>query len=122
MSKESIVDSLTVPGTLDSLEAIGQFVLGAAGDAGLDRKASYRLRLAVDEIATNIVVHGYEEAGRQGPIDIWAELDDAELRVCLQDFAVPFDPCEARGPEGRGRPLEEPERGCLGLFLAYRRV
>jgi serine/threonine-protein kinase RsbW len=122
MSKESIVDRLTVPGALDSLEAIGQFVLGAASDAGLDRKASYRLRLAVDEIATNIVVHGYEDAGRQGPIDVWAELDDAELRVCLQDLAVPFDPREARVPEGMDRPLEEREIGGLGVFLALRGV
>ena len=30
VSKESMVDRLTVPGTLDSLEAIGQFVLRAA--------------------------------------------------------------------------------------------
>ena len=116
------MDRLTVTGTLDSLQAIGQFVMGAASDAGLDRKASYRLRLAVDEIATNIVVHGYEEAGRQGTIDVWAELDDAELRLFLQDSGLPFDPRQARSPEGLDRPLEEREIGGLGVFLALRGV
>ncbi len=122
VSKETIVDRLTLPGTLDSLEAIGQLVLSAASEAGLDRKASYRLRLAVDEIATNIVVHGYDEAGRQGPIDIWVELDDAELRVCMEDAALPFDPHEARKPAGMDRPLEERQIGGLGVFLALRGV
>jgi anti-sigma regulatory factor (Ser/Thr protein kinase) len=122
VSKESVVDFLTVPGTLDSLELIGQFVLRAAGEAGLDRKASYRLRLAVDEIATNIVVHGYAEAGRQGSIVVSSELDDTELRVQLEDSALPFDPHEARTPGGLDRPLEEREAGGLGVFLALQGV
>ncbi len=116
------MDRLTVPGKLESLEAIGQFVLRAAGEAGLDKKAAYRLRLAVDEIATNIIVHGYEEAGRQGPVALWSELDEGELRVCLEDSALPFDPHAARTPAGLDRPLEEREIGGLGVFLALRGV
>ena len=116
------MDRVTVPGTLDSLDAIGQYVLRAASDAGLDKKASYRLRLAVDEIATNIIAHGYVEAGLQGPIDIWAELDDAALRVCLEDEAIPFDPHEAPPPDGLDRPLEEREIGGLGVFLVLKGV
>jgi anti-sigma regulatory factor (Ser/Thr protein kinase) len=116
------MDRLTLPGTLDALEAIGQFVLRAAGDAGLDRKATYRLRLAVDELATNIIVHGYADAGRQGPIDLWSELDDTDLRVYLEDSALPFDPREARAPVGLDRPLEERNIGGLGVFLALRGV
>ena len=57
------MDSMVVPGVLDSLSAIGRYVLGAAWAAGLDKRAAYRLRLAVDEIATNAVLHGYQEAG-----------------------------------------------------------
>ncbi len=114
------MDRLTVPGTLESLADIGQFVLRAAADAGLDRKASYQLRLAVDEIATNIVVHGYAGANRQGPIAMWAELDEAELRLCLEDKAEPFDPHEAQSPDDLDRPLEEREIGGLGVFLALR--
>jgi anti-sigma regulatory factor (Ser/Thr protein kinase) len=116
------VDRLTVPGKLDSLDAIGQFVLRAAGDAGLDRRTSYRLRLAVDELATNIVVHGYEEAGREGPIVVWSEVDEAELRLRLEDSAAPFDPHEASAPDGLDRPLEERNIGGLGVFLALRGV
>ena len=64
------MDALTLPGTLDSLTAIREFVGEMGEKAGLDRKALYRLKLAVDEIATNIVTHGYEAAGLQGEIVI----------------------------------------------------
>ena len=52
------MDGLTVGATLESLSAIGAFIRDAAAEAGLDSRAAYRLRLAVDEMATNIIVHG----------------------------------------------------------------
>ncbi len=41
------------------------------------------LRLAVDEIATNIVVHGYAEAGLSGSVRVAAENLGDRLRVTL---------------------------------------
>jgi anti-sigma regulatory factor (Ser/Thr protein kinase) len=116
------MDRVTMPGTLDSLEAIGDIVTRAAAAAGLDQKASYRLRLAVDEIATNAIVHGYEETGLQGPITIWSELDDVDLRLILEDGAPAFDPHQAAPPSGMDLPLEERDIGGLGVFLALRGV
>ena len=116
------MDRVMMPGTLDSLEAIGDFVMRAAAAAGLDQKASYRLRLAVDEIATNTIVHGYEETGLQGPIAIWSELDEVDLRVILEDRAPAFDPHQAAPPSGMDLPLEERAIGGLGVFLALRGV
>jgi anti-sigma regulatory factor (Ser/Thr protein kinase) len=68
------------------------------------------------------VVHGYEEAGLQGPIDIWAEIDYADLRIVLEDMATPFDPTSAPEPSGMDLPLEERQIGGLGVFLAIRSV
>lgn len=116
------MDRVTVSGELDSLAIIGDLVVRAATEAGLDQKASYRLRLAVDEIATNIVVHGYEKAGRRGDIAIWSELDERDLRVILEDAAPPFDPRQAQPPPGMDLPLEERPIGGLGVFLALRGV
>ncbi|WP_017715353.1 ATP-binding protein [Kamptonema formosum] len=83
---------LTVPGTLDSLKAIANYVLAAADAAGLDKKASYNLRLAADEIATNIITYGYLEAGRSGAVDLRAEVGENTLTVTLEDTAEAFDP------------------------------
>jgi anti-sigma regulatory factor (Ser/Thr protein kinase) len=111
-----------VPGTLDSLATISEYAVRAATAADLDQKAAYKLRLAIDEIATNIIVHGYEEAGIQGPIDIWAEIDDTDLRLVIEDMATPFDPGNLAPPVGMDLPLEERQIGGLGVFLALQSV
>ena len=86
------MEPLTVPGTLDALATIGKYVLAAAAVAGLDNKAAYRLRLAVDEIATNIIAYGYQPMGQDGVIDVRADIDEQTLTITLEDTAPAFDP------------------------------
>jgi serine/threonine-protein kinase RsbW len=66
------MDPLTVPGTLKTIRAVGRYVLQAAAEAGLEEQAAYRLRLAVDEIATNAVIHGYQPTGSEGELVVSA--------------------------------------------------
>ena len=111
---------LTVPGALESLEPIGKYVLAAAAEAGLDKKRSYALRLAVDEIATNSILHGYREAGLEGTLSVRADIDEQALTITLEDSGVAFDPTTFRPPteEDLSRPLEERPIGGLGVYLA----
>lgn len=111
------MDALTVPGTLDSLSTIRSFVDRVAESAALDRRAAYRLRLAIDEIATNIANYGYPRAEHTGDIRIEAVTDDAWLTVTLEDTGVAFDPTEAPPPDNLDDPLEERPVGGLGIFL-----
>jgi anti-sigma regulatory factor (Ser/Thr protein kinase) len=113
--------SSAVPATLDSLDAIAEFVMAAAAAAGLNQRASYRLRLAVDEIATNIIVHGYVEAGLQGALELQAEIDDSTLTLSIEDAGAAFDPRQASAPE-TDLPLEQRPIGGLGVYLAMRSV
>jgi serine/threonine-protein kinase RsbW len=113
---------LIVPGTLDSLSAIGHYVNEAALAAGLDKKTAYRLRLAVDEIATNIIVHGYEEAGLTGEVLVLSKLDDAALTITLEDTSAPFDPRNLVRPDHIDKPIEERPIGGLGIYLAIENV
>ena len=111
------MDPLTVAGSLESLSAIRDYVDRAAAAAGLDRRANYRLRLAVDEIATNIVNYGYERANRSGEILVRATVDDAWLSVALEDSGIPYDPTQAAPPPDLDDPLEDRRIGGLGIFL-----
>ena len=113
---------LTVPGTLDSLEVIAQYVMAVAAATGLDNKASYSLRLAVDEIATNIIIHGYEEAGREGVLDLQAFVDEQSLTISLEDTGVPYDPTERPNPDDLDLPIEQRQMGGLGVYLAIHGV
>lgn len=112
------VEPLVVPGQLSSLSAIAQYVLAAASRAGLDKKASYKLRLAIDEVATNIIVHGYAEAGLAGDITIKAEVSPERLVIRLEDRAIAFDPTSQQQPDCLDLPLQQRQIGGLGVFLA----
>jgi serine/threonine-protein kinase RsbW len=114
--------TLTVPGTLDSLGPIRGFVQAAAAAAGVDRKRAYRLQLAVDEIATNIITHGYAETGSEGNIELAAWLSDVALTISLEDTAIPYNPLDQAQPEALDAPLESRPEGGLGVFLAIRSV
>lgn len=114
--------TLVLPGTLDALEPIGDFVRNAALEAGFDATTAGRLHLAVDEMATNSVTHAYQEQGREGPICLEAETDERELRVHLEDTGPAYDPTTRVEPADLDRPLEERGIGGLGIFLARRSV
>ena len=116
------MEALTLPGTLDALKAIREYVFAAADASGLDKKRAYRLGLAVDEIATNIITHGYVEAGREGMIVVEAQISDDTLIIILQDTGVPYNPLLQRTPAGLDAPLEDRQIGGLGVFLAFRNV
>jgi anti-sigma regulatory factor (Ser/Thr protein kinase) len=104
---------------------IADYVLAAAKEAGLDKKASYNLRLAVDEIATNIIMYGYEPAGIEGTIDLQAQMDDRALTIVLEDTATAFDPFEKLAQEEMlvDQPLEQRHtNGGLGIYLTIQGV
>jgi anti-sigma regulatory factor (Ser/Thr protein kinase) len=114
---------LTLPGELDSLGPIGDFVVAEAARAGLDRKAAYHLRLAVDELATNVVVHGYGESGLTGPIVVESRLSDESLAIVLEDDGPADDPRQRDQEQLESQfstPLEERSIGGLGVYLALR--
>jgi len=118
------MDTLVVPGTLDALSPIRERVNRASAAAGLSNDAAYQLSLAIDEIATNIVLHGYKENDRSGDIRVEITQTDTELIVVLEDTAPEYDPRNRKMPTDAdlGKPLEEREIGGLGVYLALQGV
>ncbi|HSY52812.1 MAG TPA: ATP-binding protein [Opitutaceae bacterium] len=114
--------SIVLPGALESLGPLADFVHAAARETGLDQKAAYRLHLAVDEVATNVITHAYAEKGVQGSIHLHAQVDPDALRIHLEDTGEPYDPTVQSDPEDINLPLEERGVGGLGIFLAKRNV
>jgi anti-sigma regulatory factor (Ser/Thr protein kinase) len=117
--------TLTVRGELRSLAPIADFVLEQARAAALDKHASYQLRLAIDEIATNIILHGYEEHDLEGDIVVRSERNDRALTIELEDTAPPYNPCERDVSQVEAdfdKPLEERQIGGLGVYFAMQAV
>ena len=118
------MEPLVLPGTLDALAPIRQFVREAAGQARLAQQAAYDLQLAVDEIATNIVTHGYEDSGIGGDIRVEADLNPERLAITLEDSAPAFDPRGLITAAARllDAPLSERPIGGLGIFLTEQKM
>ncbi|MEM8778190.1 MAG: ATP-binding protein [Cyanobacteria bacterium P01_G01_bin.49] len=111
-------EKLIVPAIRDSLSIISDYVLEVAKEAGLDRKKRNNLRRAVDEIATNIIEHGYLEKKGRGILEIEATIDQSALIIFLEDTGIPYDPTQHPTPTDLESPLEERKMGGLGVYLA----
>lgn len=113
-------EPVSFPGTLEALEPLRIYVKEAGDAAGLDRPAVYNLCLAVDEIATNVVLYGYEAAGLSGDITVRSVNNGRTLEIILLDHAKPYDPSSHVDPtaESLEAPLEERPIGGLGIMLA----
>jgi anti-sigma regulatory factor (Ser/Thr protein kinase) len=118
--------TLHLPGKIDqlgtTLDALRDFVDTVSKQAGLEKQKMYGLRLAVDEIATNIVNYGYGRSGVNGTLDAIAQITDNALIVTLEDTAPAFDPFSIPMPDDLDDPLEERPIGGLGIMLAKQNV
>ncbi|MDZ8104950.1 MAG: ATP-binding protein [Nostoc sp. DedQUE12a] len=117
-----MIEPLTVPDSLDSLKAIANYVMQAAGAAGLNKKSAYKLRLAVDEIATNIIVYGYQQAGHSGVLNLQAQFNEQALTISMEDTGVRYDATQTQTPDDLDQPLEQRQIGGLGVYLAINGV
>jgi serine/threonine-protein kinase RsbW len=106
--------SLNVAARVENLAEIRRFVEETIAAMGVDPSLFLKLQLAVDEAATNIIIHGYH--GQPGMIEIEIQRKRKNLAICLRDRAAPFDPTRVP-PPNLETPLEERELGGLGVYL-----
>ena len=92
--------------------ALLAFVDAACATVGAD--ASFAVRLAVEEVFTNILEHGY--GGAAGPVAVSVATTAGSVRLVLDDEAATFDPAAAPRPV-LDAALEEREPGGLGWHL-----
>ncbi|OAI39463.1 hypothetical protein AYO40_05705 [Planctomycetaceae bacterium SCGC AG-212-D15] len=91
--------------------ALAEFA--AAND--LPRDAAHDLTLALEEIVTNVIVHGYERReGRSVRVRLAAA--PGQVTAEVEDDAHAYDPLSRPEPELH-RPVEERPIGGLGIHL-----
>lgn len=100
------------------LPALLAFVDAACDALAADGDARFAVRLAVEEVFTNILHHGY---GGSGPVEVVVDGGPRRVRVRLRDQAPRFDPASAPAPD-LASPLDEREPGGLGWHLVRQLV
>lgn len=99
---------------LQHLAAIRRYVQKRAKALGVGPAIVPDVVLAVDEAATNVIVHGYW--GRPGELEIEMDREGQSLIIRLRDEAEPFDPTQVQPPDV-SLPPEERALGGLGIYM-----
>ena len=106
--------SLRVDADPRALAEVRAFIRDAAEDAGAPEACRSDIVQAVDEAATNAIVHGY--AGAPGWIEISAAIDRDRFIVRLEDAAPEFDPTGVPAPD-LSVPPHARKPGGMGVHL-----
>ncbi len=75
----------------------------------------FHIKLAFDELLTNIISYGFPDRGRH-KIAVWLEVDGEAFAAEIVDDGIAFNPLDKAGPD-LCRSLEEREIGGLGIHF-----
>jgi anti-sigma regulatory factor (Ser/Thr protein kinase) len=102
---------------MEHLPELVEFAAQGWRESGADAEALHDIRLAVGEVCTNVVEHGYTGQPR-GPITIETTATAEHLVVRIEDDAPVFDPSSLSPPDTESDG-ERREPGNLGWHLVY---
>ena len=106
--------SLRIPAELDRVADVRRLVREVAGACDAPKPCMDDLVQAVDEAATNVIVHGYR--GAPGWLDVAAERVDDTIVITLEDEAPFMDPTLNPEPDLTVAP-ERRKPGGMGIHL-----
>jgi serine/threonine-protein kinase RsbW len=86
---------------------------------GLGTETVGEIRLALEEVISNICRYGYPE-NCPGRLEVAFRLAGGALRIEIRDDGRPFNPLAEAPEPDLSRPFEEREIGGLGVFLVRR--
>ena len=107
--------TIVLPNQLTELERVAHEVEAFGEAHGIDAKLIFNVKVALDEILTNVISYGYPEGGEH-VITVRLALKAAELVIEVEDDGRPFNPLTVAPPDLEAPPEERPIGG-LGLHL-----
>lgn len=81
----------------------------------VDGQITESLRLAIDEVCSNLILHGYKGM-EAGDIHLTVANLKNEMLITVEDYGLPFDPLFHKDPE-LSDDIEERKIGGLGVFM-----
>ncbi|HUQ44904.1 MAG TPA: ATP-binding protein [Candidatus Limnocylindria bacterium] len=110
---------LSIPADVQNLAAVRAFVRTSVTDLGGSQRAADDLVQAVDEVACNVMLHGYGGKPGEVEIEIEALVEEQQLEVRILDRAPVFDPTAAPAVDTSLPPVSKrPGTMGVGIHLA----
>lgn len=107
---------INIKSRLSGVEIMNVQLAKMCNEWEISEDVAFSMNLALEEIVTNIINHGYE--GREEySITIRFTLEKDNLRIQIKDGAPEFNPLDLPEPEDLNKPLEERKIGGLGIHL-----
>jgi serine/threonine-protein kinase RsbW len=105
---------ITIGSDIPEIPAVSARLESAMQAHGFSPDEILDTQLAVEEVITNIIIHGYKEPGGKIHLSCRITHNVAEIRIC--DTAPAFDPLSVAEPELEGS-VDERGIGGLGVYL-----
>jgi serine/threonine-protein kinase RsbW len=105
---------ITVPGTFDGVRQAADGFDAFAAAHGLAKGELWPFQVALDEVLSNVVRHGFSEAAEPPPIEIEIRLQGGEIELVIVDRAPAFDPLGVAAPDLQ-QAIEDRPIGGLGI-------
>jgi serine/threonine-protein kinase RsbW len=106
--------SLTIPADINEIPKVSSELEALMKNHGFPDEDILDTQLAVEEAVTNIVMHGYGNAG--GEVAIRFRASQGIVEIQLEDRAIPFNPLTLPEPDLTSD-VDDRKIGGLGIFL-----
>ncbi|MBN1479822.1 tetratricopeptide repeat protein [candidate division KSB1 bacterium] len=117
MFKTVAKEELRVPGRVEYLGELRDFVTRVGKKYGFSERIINAFKLSIDEAATNIIKHAYRDWDGDVTLRVMAKKDS--LTMVLIDQGKYFDPRQVNSPDLQ-RYVEIGKKGGLGIFIMRR--
>ena len=107
---------ITFKAAVESIPAVTEFVDGILEENNCSMKAQMQLRIAIDELFSNIAHYAYPEG--EGEATVAADFDEPQRMLALTfiDSGIPYNPLEKEDPDIT-LSAEERQIGGLGIMM-----
>ena len=110
--------TLQIKASLSAVSSANETASRWLADHNAPPEVQYLANLAVEELITNCIKYGYEDAADH-IIEVKLQISGNELALTVTDDGRPFNPLELPEPDIH-LPIEERPIGGLGIYLLRR--
>ncbi len=100
---------------LADLDVLCEHVATFCESCGIAKKQKFEINLALDELFTNIINHGFDDEAEH-QIQVTCARNDEIVKITIRDDGVPFNPLQAPQPDLKCT-FGDREIGGLGIHL-----
>lgn len=108
---------ISIQNDLKELERLNTFLEETAEEWGFTGDLLFQINLVAEEVVSNIILYGYEDNQAAENILLKLTLQNGELKICITDHGIEFDPLKVPPPDDLDKPLSERKIGGLGIYF-----